>query len=128
MHAFQATRPGTREFNLRLVEAVVVACHQIAAALYQLDGGVHKHRVHQDWVEEARQQELLGVRRHYPLMPTAFFHPTYRYHEQYPRGVADLVGYWAEGKIFGGVVVFDRGESDQEASNASPPRRSRPLT
>lgn len=30
--------------------------------------------------------------------------------EQYPKGVADVVGYWAETHIFGGVVVFDRGD------------------
>ncbi|CAK7221252.1 hypothetical protein SCUCBS95973_004430 [Sporothrix curviconia] len=29
--------------------------------------------------------------------------------KRYPRGVADIVGYWAETRIFGGVVVFDRG-------------------
>lgn len=35
---------------------------------------------------------------------------------RYPRGKADVVGYWTEGKIFGGVVVFDRGETDREVS------------
>ncbi|RFN46003.1 hypothetical protein FIE12Z_9754 [Fusarium flagelliforme] len=33
---------------------------------------------------------------------------------QYPNGAADTVGYWAEAKIFGGVLVFDRGESEIE--------------
>ncbi|KAG8167020.1 hypothetical protein KVR01_002709 [Diaporthe batatas] len=28
--------------------------------------------------------------------------------EQYPHGVADAVGYWAEAQIFGGVILFDR--------------------
>ncbi|KAF5001165.1 hypothetical protein FGRMN_1189 [Fusarium graminum] len=32
----------------------------------------------------------------------------------YPRGVADVVGYWAESKIFGGAIVFDRGETEKE--------------
>jgi hypothetical protein len=31
--------------------------------------------------------------------------------KQYPRGVADVAGYWAEDLIFGGVVLFGRGES-----------------
>lgn len=31
-------------------------------------------------------------------------------------GVADVVGYWSEGRIFGGVVVFDRGGSEQEVN------------
>lgn len=30
----------------------------------------------------------------------------------YPHGFADVVGYWAETHIFGGVVVFDRGADD----------------
>ena len=48
----------------------------------------------------------------YPV--TAFVHRFYVDSDQYPRGVADVTGYWAEGRIFGGVVVFDRGESEQE--------------
>ncbi|KAM0541869.1 hypothetical protein ACHAPJ_013059 [Fusarium lateritium] len=50
------------------------------------------------------------------LPPTAFVHRSYIYHEQYPSGIADVVGYWAEGMIFGGVVVFDRGETEQECN------------
>lgn len=38
-------------------------------------------------------------------------HEDYSNWEQYPNGVADMVGYWAEFWIFGGVVLFDRGES-----------------
>lgn len=29
---------------------------------------------------------------------------------QYPKGIADVVGYWAEAHIFGGAVVFYRGD------------------
>lgn len=29
---------------------------------------------------------------------------------RYPHGSLDVVGYWAETYIFGGVVVFDRGQ------------------
>lgn len=34
--------------------------------------------------------------------------------------MADVVGYWAEAKIFGGVVVFDRGPSGTEVSLVAP--------
>lgn len=37
-------------------------------------------------------------------------------HDGYPNGLADVVGYWAEARIFGGVVLFDRGESELEVS------------
>ena len=48
--------------------------------------------------------------------PTAFCHRSYLASEQYPNGIADVVGYWAEARIFGGGVVFDRGETDTEVS------------
>lgn len=55
------------------------------------------------------------MHRHGYFLPhAAFSHHAYQYPDQYPRGLADVVGYWAEGKIFGGVVVFERGESEQE--------------
>lgn len=37
----------------------------------------------------------------------------------YPRGFLDVVGYWAEVQIFGGVVVFDRG-LEEGARRVSP--------
>lgn len=46
-----------------------------------------------------------------------FYHNAYDAHEQYPHRVADMVGYWAEGQIFGGVVLFDQGEDDTDVSN-----------
>lgn len=49
--------------------------------------------------------------------PTAFSHGPYIAVDQYPNGAADSVGYWAEARIFGGVVVFDRGEDGTEVRN-----------
>lgn len=40
--------------------------------------------------------------------PTWFIHPWYTAYDQYPDGVADGVSYWAEDRILGGVVLFDR--------------------
>lgn len=48
----------------------------------------------------------------------AFAHPVYQDAENYPRGFADIAGYWAESKIFGGVVLFDRGEREQEVKQS----------
>jgi hypothetical protein len=50
------------------------------------------------------------------VAPTPFYHHSYLCHTQYPCGVADIVGYWAEAKLFGGVVLFDRGESGTDLS------------
>jgi hypothetical protein len=51
--------------------------------------------------------------------PTDFMHEDYHNLQQYPKGVADVVGYWAEYHLFGGVVLFDRGESGTDVSNVS---------
>ncbi|KAL6361420.1 hypothetical protein LRP88_04888 [Fusarium phalaenopsidis] len=121
LSAFRDTVPGSNDFNLRLIElvVVVVACHQIAAYLFELDDGAHKHEVYENWMKQQLMESVLQsrpgkARSMYSIPPAAFFHPSYVYPEQYPRGVADVSGYWAEGKIFGGVVVFDRGETEQE--------------
>ena len=47
---------------------------------------------------------------YYPRgFPVTFFrHDWYDDHGQYPDGIADQVGYWAEARILGGVVLFDR--------------------
>lgn len=49
-----------------------------------------------------------------PRRPAEFFHMFYMDWEHYPCGVADVVGYWAEYQLFGGVVLFDRGMSKTE--------------
>lgn len=56
--------------------------------------------------------------------PTLFYHPKYIDTDVYPEGAADMVGYWAEDRILGGVVNFDRHDpnltatSDHELPNA----------
>lgn len=44
--------------------------------------------------------------------PTVFSHDSYEAFDQYPQGVADTVG--AESRLFGGAVLFDRGEGDAD--------------
>lgn len=95
----------------------MVACHQVAAYLYGLDEGAHKHQLYDDWRETELENVRDGTHRPGPLIPPApVFQKAYQWPEQYPRGIGDVVGYWAEGKIFGGVVVFERGESEEEVS------------
>lgn len=118
MRYFQDEPVGSEAFHLRLVELVAIACHQIGAYIYDLDEGAHKNKLYQDWRNKVLEEKEKDVeeRRFYNPPPTAFAHPAYRYPEQYPRGFADVAGYWAESKIFGGVVVFDRGETEEEVS------------
>ncbi|KAM3427769.1 hypothetical protein MY4824_009225 [Beauveria thailandica] len=108
--SFQATQLGTRAFSLRLIELLAVSCHQIAVHLFQLQESRHTQEEYQRWRDEPRDLNRWDWYR----APTAFCHRSYLASEQYPNGVADVVGYWAEARIFGGVVVFDRGETDAE--------------
>lgn len=111
---FQNATPGTKTYLLSLIELVARACHQIAVLLFQLDEGVHKRSVYEAWRDAPVISEQWESS---PRLPSAFVHRGYRFHEQYPYGIADVAGYWAEAKIFGGVVVFDRGPSATEVSS-----------
>lgn len=49
--------------------------------------------------------------------PTMFIKTNFIAYEQYPNGIDDIVGYWAENRILGGVALFDHSqqwEADDE--------------
>ena len=107
---------------MRLIELTVVACHQIGAYLFSLEPGNHSKQLHEDWAMRVRNkspEERLDD-LYIDIPPCAFFHSVFQDHERYPRGKADVAGYWAEARIFGGVVVFDRGETDMEVRFETP--------
>ncbi|KAG6354041.1 hypothetical protein INS49_005012 [Diaporthe citri] len=108
---FQDARPGTKEHALSLIELLARSCHQLAVFIFQLDDGVHKHALYEAWRDAPNVDPLKRVSK---KPPSAFSNAVYHFYEQYPNGLADVVGYWAESKIFGGVVVFDRGPSGIE--------------
>ncbi len=122
LQAYQDAEIESQPFKLRLIELVAVSTHQIAVLLFQLQPKLHAGDVDAvvSWKEEARWVELEGGRRIYrePLKPrpTLFFHVDYMDYDQYPSGLADVAWYWAEDRIFGGIVLFDRGESGYEVS------------
>ncbi|KAK7702580.1 hypothetical protein SLS64_009543 [Diaporthe eres] len=117
VQAYQNTPPGSVAWKLRLLELLTVAIHDIAATLWSLDDGVHKHAELEAWLTSRLESGPLDENERANLPPhTWFWHYDYEDHKQYPKGVADVVGYWAETQIFGGVVLFDRGESDEECN------------
>ncbi|KAG6356487.1 hypothetical protein INS49_015875 [Diaporthe citri] len=118
LQAYQETLPASIAWKLRLLELVTSACHDIAVHLYQMDGGVHKHWEHEEFLAEKLESlpEKSLDRKVLPL-PTLFWNGRYVDSSRYPNGLADVVGYWAETQIFGGVILFDRGESEEEMSN-----------
>lgn len=95
---------------------VAVAIHQTAVYLYKLDLNLGGHQYFATW--EAPTSDVVFY-KYYPdgKLPSLFFHKQYRDYDQYPDGVADIVGYWAEARILGGVVLFDRREPHQREAH-----------
>lgn len=106
MNDYQASAPGSATFNTRLIEMTAVAVHEVAAQLYSMQISHHAG----DWIATWVPPEDDDFWTWYPdgAWPTLFRHYWYKDHEQYPSGVADVVGFWAEARILGGVVLFDR--------------------
>lgn len=92
---------------------VANAVHQIAAILFELDTSLHEDDNITEWAPPESDSLYWKWHPNGPL-PTLFHHNWYVNYDQYPRGVADMVGYWAEARILGGVVLFDRRKPDAE--------------
>ncbi|KAM0425393.1 hypothetical protein ACHAPT_009450 [Fusarium lateritium] len=109
---YQRADTGSKAFNTRLVELVAVTLHQIGVLLFQLDLRMHQGNV--DSIVNWRMPPVEGL-VDVPPRPTLFSHHAYLDADIYPEGVANIVGYWAEDRILGGVAVFDRGAEDLAA-------------
>ncbi|KAI1208356.1 uncharacterized protein F4807DRAFT_148957 [Annulohypoxylon truncatum] len=113
IYAYQSASPGSQVFRMRLIEIIAIAVHQIAAILFKRDTSLHKNDGITEWVPPKEDIVFWQFLPNGPL-PTLFHHPCYTDYDQYPDGVADMVGYWAESRIIGGVVLFDRGTPDRK--------------
>lgn len=94
----QDTAFGSKEFSFALVDLMAIMIHDLAVNIYE---ELHPLPAH---AASAK-----------PTLPD-FSHPKYLNYRAYPRGLADLVGYWAEMRIFGGVVIFEHGNPPGEVS------------
>lgn len=87
---------------MHLLELVAIAVHDIAGNLYAT--------FHPD--EEPAPTDsssfLLLQSKDCISLSTKLYITSHRY----PRGLLDVVGYWTEVHVFGGVVVFDRGPQE----------------
>jgi hypothetical protein len=83
-----------------------------------------RHRIHDDvWAAKDPAYTVDAVTKpdsdsREPGSP--FYHPAYKKADQYPYGIADVVGYWAENRILGGVVLLDRSDSWDDEWNPEP--------
>ncbi|KAK3377450.1 hypothetical protein B0H63DRAFT_218904 [Podospora didyma] len=107
--AYHAASPGSRAFKTRFIEIIAVAIHQIAVLLFKQDTSRHKDGGIVSWIppEEPDHDWWFTLHPDGPL-PSLFAHSWFTNFAHYPEGVADMVGYWAEARILGGVVTFDR--------------------
>ncbi|QSS54125.1 hypothetical protein I7I53_01591 [Histoplasma capsulatum var. duboisii H88] len=112
--AYQDASLVSGSFKLRMFELVAIACHNIAAELYTKAGGGLRKPASPPQPPPSSHPLI----RPAPPNIAELFHDEYEEWRQYPNGVADVVGYWAEYRLFGGVVLFDRGTTGQECKSA----------
>lgn len=86
---------------------VAIAIHEIAIWLFKQEPNLPADDPLVAWRPSEEDYEMF-YDKGYP--PTLFMHRWYCDYDQYTEGLADGVGYWAETRIFGGVVLFDRNE------------------
>lgn len=110
---YEVAESGSKAFNVRLVGLVAVTLHQAGALLFQIDLRMHQGDIDSivNW-KMPPEEGLVGVRPR----PTHFSHHAYLDADIYPEGVAEIVGYWDEDPILGGVAIFDRGAEDRAAT------------
>ncbi|KAK4033024.1 hypothetical protein C8A01DRAFT_50313 [Parachaetomium inaequale] len=124
LQAYQSAPPGHHSFHCRLIELVAVAVHKMAVLLFGQGHRVHDKEpknatssidIVSSWQSRLNREALIP-----PPGPTLFEHVSYGARDQYPDGVADAVGYWAENIILGGVVLFDRSEAWDDERTPEP--------
>ncbi|OAQ70266.1 hypothetical protein VFPPC_02766 [Pochonia chlamydosporia 170] len=109
---YRAASPGSRAFKTRLIEMAAEAIHELAVLLFNAGTSLHADGRIASWVPP--KDHVFWEINPEGAWPTVFYHHWYANHEEYPNGVADMVGYWAEARIFGGVVLFDRRNPDED--------------
>ncbi|RNJ58394.1 hypothetical protein D7B24_004846 [Verticillium nonalfalfae] len=113
LQSFQSSSTSSRGFALRLLELTASAIHQIAVLLFQRNLRLHDRTT----TDTLDVDEVTSWERPPDMWARVVPHPTlftqshFVAHEQYPDGIADMVGYWAEDRILGGVILFDHSSS-----------------
>jgi hypothetical protein len=104
VQAYQNVPRTAPESDLRLLEVLAVTIHNLAVSLFKEchpEGGPYPDNREEDSMPDLQ-------------------HPDYDNCLDYPQEAADMVGYFAETIVFGGVILFDRGESENEVDTTAP--------
>lgn len=108
---------------LRPMEITAVIIHAIAAHLFDSTNKLPYKRPSPSQLRKLSDNLPEDMSTTWEEVPSPY--PTWLYHnnclaqDMYPMGLADVVAYWAETHIFGGVVVFDHGENETEGCQRS---------
>ncbi|KAF6227183.1 hypothetical protein HO133_008625 [Letharia lupina] len=110
--AYQNALPGSREHLLRLLQIAAASVNALAGMIY-----ASFHPDTKIMPPEPREGHFWQFRTtdHFYV---DFYHTNYRRFQRYPFGLLNVVGYWAEAELFGGVVLFERVESSSKIINA----------
>ena len=109
---YQNAPLDTREHDLRLLEVTAASINALAGLIY-----LACHPDTELKPPKPSPDEDFDYSFHNPHeRQTDFYHTEYEAYERYPFGLLNVVCYWAEHKLFGGVLLFDRGESGSEVS------------
>ncbi|KAL2376071.1 hypothetical protein RJZ90_007752 [Blastomyces dermatitidis] len=95
-------QPSSADFQRGLLDLVVSMVHDLAINIF---GELHRFK-YQNTPHQGLERALLPD----------FRHPKYLQSYLYPHGPTELVGYWMETRLFGGVVVFEHGNPPGEVS------------
>lgn len=99
---------GSREYTLRLLAITPASLHALAGKIY---ASSHPNiEMHPQKPPEGHYRAFRGTDRFY----VDFFHVCCFRFEDHPLGLLDVVGYWTESQLLGGVILFDRGDSGSE--------------
>jgi hypothetical protein len=71
-------------------------------------------------------QNRVRVSRIFNAETNFFTHPSYNNMSSYPKRAADVVGYWAQGRILGGVVSFATSEDPEPNPSLCSDRKGYP--
>ncbi|CAF9935560.1 MAG: hypothetical protein ALECFALPRED_006476 [Alectoria fallacina] len=105
---YQNALPGSREHLLRLLEIVAASVNALAGMIYASfhpDTNIKPPEPPQGHYWQFRLTDHFYV---------DFYHTNYQRFKPFPFGLLNVVGYWAEAELFGGVVLFERAESGSE--------------
>ena len=93
-----------RDSVLRLLEITAASIHALAGMMH---ASSHPNMdIFPDRLFTTSQRDSRGK-----TCSSVDYNYDYVHFKNYPRGLLDVVGYWAETQVFGGVLLFDRSDS-----------------